>query len=261
MDMELAGKRVMITGASGGIGQQMVKSFVAEQAEVVAHYFRNSESAGRLKTDLGVEIAQADLSKSDDVAAMFAKLASRPIDCLVANAGIWPHEDRTLDEIEFSRWENTMAANLTATFLSVQHFLKNVRRHQLSAPSIVMVASTAGHFGEAGHGDYAAAKAAIAGGLLPSLKNEIVRVARFGRANCISPGWTMTPMAEKFADDQTAMARARQTIALRKFGTPLDMANAAVFLCSPRAGHISGQVLSVHGGMEGRVLFEPQDTQ
>ena len=262
--MQLRGKRVLITGASGGIGREMVRAFVEEGAEVVAHCNRNRSGLEQLATELGsasIEIAQADLADETQVRQMFAGICGeRPLECVVANAGKWPAEDQSVDRLELARWQSTMAANLTATFLTMKYFVGNVRQHQLETPAAVMIASTAGQFGEAGHSDYAAAKAAIAHGLLPSLKNELVRISPAGRVNVVSPGWTMTPMAEKFANDESAMQRAKQTIALRKFGTPRDMADAALFLCSPRSSHICGHVLGVDGGMEGRVLFAPQET-
>ena len=125
-----------------------------------------------------------------------------------------------------------------------------------------MIGSTAGHFGEAGHADYAASKSGLMHGLLASLKNEIPRIARLGRINAVCPGWTLTPMAEKFSANSESMVRALQTIPLRKFAKPEDVASAIVFLSSNKlAGHISGQTLFVSGGMEGRVLYRPDEIE
>ena len=120
--------------------------------------------------------------------------------------------------------------------------------------SLVMVSSTAGIFGEAGHSDYAAAKAAISGGLLLSLKNEITEVAPSARVNAVAPGWTVTPMTEGRLDPDD-VARVTATMALKKVGRSEDIAAAVLFLASDlAAGHITGQVLTVAGGMEGRLL-------
>jgi 3-oxoacyl-[acyl-carrier protein] reductase len=118
----------------------------------------------------------------------------------------------------------------------------------------VLVGSTAGIFGEAGDAEYAAAKSAINDGLAKTLKNEIVRIAPQGRVNVVAPGWTVTPLVAPSLD-QEAVERATRTYALRKVATPEDVARAIVWISSPAAGHTSGEVLAVAGGMEGRVLW------
>jgi 3-oxoacyl-[acyl-carrier protein] reductase len=120
--------------------------------------------------------------------------------------------------------------------------------------SLVLVGSTAGRFGEAGHADYAAAKSAIQVGLLLSLKNEIVRVALNGRVNAVAPGWTYSPMTSGVLD-QDVVDRVTRTMALRKVATADDIARAVVVLASDElSGHITGEVVTVAGGMEGRTI-------
>ena len=148
-----------------------------------------------------------------------------------------------------------MAANLDTVFLSCRSFLRHVATTE--SGNIVIVGSTAGLFGEAGHADYAAAKSALTGGLLLSLKNEIVRVAPTGRVNAVCPGWTRTDMTRAALDDPTLEPRITRTMALRRLGDASDVANAIVTLASDRLSrHITGQVITVAGGMEGRVLHE-----
>jgi 3-oxoacyl-[acyl-carrier protein] reductase len=109
-------------------------------------------------------------------------------------------------------------------------------------------------FGEAGHADYAAAKSAILGGLLLSLKNEIVRIAPLGRVNAVAPGWTESPMTRGLVDAER-VASVSRTMALRKVGQPQDVARQVVVLASDRlSGHVTGQVVVVAGGMEGRTI-------
>jgi 3-oxoacyl-[acyl-carrier protein] reductase len=122
--------------------------------------------------------------------------------------------------------------------------------------SLVLVGSTAGVFGEAGHADYAPAKSAILGGLLLSLKNEIVRIAPRGRVNAVAPGWTESPMTRGLVDPDRVSAVSR-TMALRKVAQPDDVAAQVVVLASDvLSGHVSGQVVVVAGGMEGRVVHD-----
>jgi 3-oxoacyl-[acyl-carrier protein] reductase len=120
--------------------------------------------------------------------------------------------------------------------------------------SLVLVGSTAGRFGEAGHADYAAAKSAIQVGLLLSLKNEIVRVALNGRVNAVAPGWTYSPMTSGVLD-QDVVDQVTRTMALRKVATADDIARAVVVLATDElSGHITGEVVTVAGGMEGRTI-------
>src|SRR5207302_9451044 len=122
--------------------------------------------------------------------------------------------------------------------------------------ALVLVGSTAGIFGEAGHADYAAAKSAILGGLLLSLKNEAVRRNPRTRVNAVAPGWTVSPMTAVFLDDARTAAITK-TMALRKVASADDVAAQIVALASPVvSGHVTGQVVTVAGGMEGRVLHE-----
>jgi 3-oxoacyl-[acyl-carrier protein] reductase len=174
------------------------------------------------------------------------------LDACVANAGVWPAEDVAVADLPLARWRATLDANLTATFLTARAYLRHVRA--AGAGSLVLVASTAGQFGEAGHADYAAAKAAIAHGLALSLKNEVVRDAPGARVNVVAPGWTLTPMAEGSLSSE-ALARITATMALTKVASAEDVARAIVVLSSPvAAGHLTGQVVTVAGGMEGRLL-------
>jgi 3-oxoacyl-[acyl-carrier protein] reductase len=169
-----------------------------------------------------------------------------------AVAGRWPHADEPVWALSLERWEDTLRANLTVTFLTARGFLREVERN--GHGSLVMVGSTAGRFGEAGHADYAAAKAALQGGLLLSLKNEIVRIAPRGRVNAVAPGWTYSPMTRGELDERLVQ-RISRTMALRKVATAHDIARAVVVLASDElSGHVTGELVTVAGGMEGRTL-------
>ena len=259
MDAKLSNRVVLVTGATGGIGGDVVRSFAAEGARVVAHFNESADKARALAHEVGALCTPfgADLTLEADVERLFAEIEAGlgPVEILVANAGRWPPEDTPLQAMTLKQWESTIAVNLTSVFLCTREFFRGVAKHRLADPAAVLIGSTAGVFGEAGHADYAAAKAGVAYGLARSLKNEICRIAPRGRVNVVCPGWTMTPRARRF-EDPGKVRRVLQTVPLRKIARPHDVARAVVYLASSHlSGHVSGQVLTVSGGMEGRVLY------
>jgi 3-oxoacyl-[acyl-carrier protein] reductase len=264
MNSGLSGRTVLVTGASGGIGPAIVRAFAAEGARIAAHYRNGAAAAQTLARENANCVAlQADLCVETDVDRMFrdAEAPLGPVSILIANAGYWPPETTPIKELTLQRWRSTLDDNLTSTFLSARAFLRGVERHRIDDPAIIMLGSTAGTFGEAGHADYAAAKAALSHGFLQSLKNEIARIAPHGRANLVAPGWTLTPLKEAtvFANP-SGVKRTLQTVPLRKLARPDDVAAACVFLASSKlAGHVTGATITVSGGMEGRVLYSPEE--
>ena len=257
MDLGLQGAGVLVTGGSGGIGAATARAFAAEGARVAVHFHSNRAAAEALAAELGGVALGADLRDEAQADALVpaAREALGRLDACVANAGVWPSEDVPVADLSLERWRATLDANLTATFLTARAYARHVREARDGA--LVLVASTAGGFGEAGHADYAAAKAAIAQGLALSLKNELVRDAPRARVNVVSPGWTVSPMTAADLDQET-VDRVTATMALRKVADADDIARAIVVLASPTAsGHVTGQVLTVAGGMEGRLLHDP----
>jgi len=269
MNAELAGKVVVVTGASGGIGSAIATKFAAEGAKLILHCHRNHDKAKKLQSELRpVEsiVLRADLTKEAAVKKLFARGVKHfgRVDTLVANAGSWETRDVPLHEMSLSQWQQTFDSVLTSTFLTTREFLRIVAKQKRG--NAVLIASTAAVFGEAGHADYAAAKSAMAYGLTCSLKNELSRLAPHtrdycgGRINCVCPGWTVVPRnAAKLADAKT-IRKVTATMALPQIARPDDIANAVVFLSSDAlARHITGQTLVIAGGMEGRLLWQPQE--
>ena len=257
METGLAGKGVVVTGASGGIGAACARAFAAEGARVVVHYHRGQERAEAMASELGgAPVLGADLTREAEADRFFeeARTALGSVDVCAAVAGAWPSEDIPVWRLPLERWEDTLRLNLTATFLTARAFLREVERN--GHGSLVLVGSTAGLFGEAGHADYAAAKSAVLHGLLLSLKNEIVRIAPRARVNAVAPGWTESPMTRGHVDPEKVRSISR-TMALRKVAQPEDIARQVVVLASDElSGHVTGQVVTVAGGMEGRVVHD-----
>ncbi len=256
MDTGLAGTVALVTGASRGIGAAAARIFAAEGARVVVHYRSGRAEAEALAAELPDAVALgADVTREDEVDALFAAALERygRIDSCVANAGVWIERPAPVAEMTLEQFRRTLDVDLVGVFLTCRAFLRVVGRQ--GSGSLVLVGSTAGLVGEEGHADYAAAKAAVTGGLLLSLKNEIVRVAPTGRVNAVAPGWTATEMAADALAEPGALERATRTMALRKVATPEDVAAQIVLLASDRvSGHVTGQVVTVAGGMEGRLL-------
>jgi 3-oxoacyl-[acyl-carrier protein] reductase len=266
MNTELTGKVILLTGASGGIGSAIARRFADEGARLVLHYRSGKDRAEVLRRELSSVEAlpvRADLTKESDVRRLFNAALKKfgRVDTLIGNAGSWETRDVPLQEMSLTQWRGTMDAVLTSTFLCAREFFRLVAKQKCG--NAVLIASTAAVFGEAGHADYASAKAAMAYGLTRTLKNEISRLAPHtkdycgGRVNCICPGWTVVPRNAGKLTDARVVSKVTATMALPKIARPDDMANAAVFLSSDKlSGHITGQTLVIAGGMEGRLLWQ-----
>lgn len=265
MDSGLAGKVVWITGAAGGIGRELCRAFAAEGALLALSAFRSHEElVARVAAEPWRERAlclRADVSSGAELerAAESARAHFGRIDVAIANAGAWPSESVPLARMDEARLRRTLEVNLLGTALTARAFLAALERSGPRADgqgaSLLCIGSTAGRFGERDHADYAMAKSGLVG-LVHSLKNEIARIDHYGRVNLLEPGWTATEMARPALEDPRVLERVAATMALRQLGRAQDVARAALFLSSPLlARHISGQTLSVSGGMEGRLLW------
>jgi 3-oxoacyl-[acyl-carrier protein] reductase len=260
MDLQLADNVVLVTGASGGIGEgcrivlagnsgfDKMSSWLAEQP------FQDRS--------LAVQADIRDPAAVDHLAAAAAARFGR-LDVCVANAGIWPREDVPFHAMDPDRIRNTLDVNLLGSAWTARAFLAQLARtgprKDGHGASLVFIGSTAGRFGERDHTDYSLAKAGLVG-LTQSLKNEIVRLDPFGRVNLVEPGWTVTHMVRPSLDDPNVVKGVLATMALRQLGRAKDIARAVVGLSSPaQSRHITGQTLTVAGGMEGRRLWQSDE--
>ncbi|EJD05226.1 NAD-binding protein [Fomitiporia mediterranea MF3/22] len=265
MDLGLKDTRVLLTGANGGIGFVTVKLFLDQDADVVAHYNTSNSSLKELGGVPNFSTVQADLTQESDVLKLFDTIGDKSIQVLVVNHAIWPKQDAPIAQMSLEQWNKTVSTNLTGSFLVIREFLRRLDKPEVSAATrdkaaIVIIGSTAGKVGEAGHGDYSATKSALMYGFLLTLKNEIVKIAPKGRVNCVAPGWVSTPMVQQTIANPAVVYQALATTPMKKIATPSDVAHQIVVLASPIvSGHVTGQIIMVEGGMEGRLLNKPED--
>ncbi|KAH2332469.1 hypothetical protein KXW28_001887 [Aspergillus fumigatus] len=262
---------VFITGAAGGIGQRAVQEFLDQGCKVTAYDLRPFEVSDTIGESYArLNIQRGDISDEESIRSGIALAVKRfgPINILIANAGITDEShDYPIWELPLETWEKTYSVNVRGTFLTIKHFLRAARTAQqamgreLENLAIVVTGSETGVFGQEGHAEYASGKAGLQYGLVKSVKNEIVRLNSRARINAVAPGWVDTPMIEGRLDDPKELwAEAQATVCLKKIAKPEDVARTMAFLASHRAaGHITGQCLSVDGGMEGRLLWKESD--
>jgi len=208
----------------------------------------------------------ADLTKEAQVTKLLARVTNQfgRVDTLVANAGSWEARDVPLHQMPLRQWRTTLDGVLTSTFLCLRGFFQLVAKQKRG--NAVLIGSTAAVFGEAGHADYAAAKSAMAFGLTRSLKNELSRLAPHtrdycgGRINCVCPGWTVVARNAAKLTNAKTVRKVTATMALPQIARPDDIANAVLFLSSDTlARHVTGQTMVIAGGMEGRLLWQPDE--
>lgn len=255
MNSDLEGKIVLVTGGAGGIGSVISKSFAEQGAKVIVHYNDSKEKAEKISKEINGFAINADLTDSKQTKELFNKIIRKEgkIDICIANAGKYPKDYAPLWEIESERWENTISTNLSLTYNTSRYFLKHAA--ETKKGSLVLIGSTAGLYGEAGHADYAAAKGAITSGLLRTMKNDAAQIGDGVRVNAIAPGWTVSQKKIDEGLDQTRVNRITSTMSLKKLAKPEDVANSAIMLASDSlSGHITGQVIEIAGGMEGRQI-------
>jgi 3-oxoacyl-[acyl-carrier protein] reductase len=258
VSLVLDGKTALITGGSRGIGAETVRLFVQAGARVAFNYSRARGRALALQSECGgpdrcLAIEQ-ELSSPVHGRALVEKTAAAlgRLDILVANHGVWEAEDVPIARMTEDQWRRTLAVNLDSVFGLVQAAAAQMSAAR-SAPldeggargCIVLISSTAGQRGEAFHADYAAAKGALIS-LTKSLSSELAPQGI--RVNCVAPGWVATDMSAATLALPDAKAKIMAAIPLGRAATPREIAGPVLFLCTPLAGFISGEVFNVNGG-------------
>ena len=255
VSLSLAGKVALVTGGSRGIGAATVRLFRKAGATVGFSYRAAVEQAKALEEACGGAavcraIAQELQTPADGAALVEATVAAfGRLDCLIVNHGIWPAHDAPIGSMTDAQWHGTIGVNLDSVFglvrAGVAQMQRQGRMEGEARGHVVLVSSTAAQRGEAFHTDYAASKGALVSmtkGLSTELAGEGILV------NCVAPGWVRTEMSEGTLRDPEASKKIRGTIPLGRVGSTDEIAGPILFLCTPWAGFVSGEIFNVNGG-------------
>ena len=239
----LKGKNIIVTGASGGIGNSIIKKLYQNEANILASGTR-LEKLDELKNKFeNIKILKFDISQSnkiDEFVENATKELDGNLDCIVNNAGVT--QDNLAIRMSLEEWQKVININLTSTFLISKSAIKKMLKNK--SGKIVNITSVVGHTGNLGQANYTATKA----GIIAMSKNMAIEYAKKNiNINCISPGFIKTAMTDKL-DDKFREAIISK-IPSGRLGNPNDIANAVVFLCSNQSDYINGETLHVNGGM------------
>jgi len=235
--IDLAGKRALVTGGGRGIGRATAVLLARAGARVAVGYrTRRPAPDPKIAAWIAADLGDAAAARGA-VAEALAALGGAGLDILVVSHGVWPAVDVPLGQLTDTQWEAIRRANLD----SVVYVCRAAIPHLAPGATIVLVSSTAGQRGEAFHADYAATKGAV----ISLTKSLAVELAPAITVNCVAPGWVDTEMSEATLKAKPVIL---QTIPLGRAASAEDIAGPILFLCSPLARHITGEVLNVNGG-------------
>ena len=235
-------KKILITGATGGIGKALVKKFVSLEGNVLATGTK-TEKLNALKEEFpNINILKFDISDHSKIEEFIENTSSQltGLDVLVNNAGI--NMDNLSLRMKDEEWKKVIDVNLGATFFLCKYAIKKMLKNKYGR--IVNITSIVGHTGNLGQANYAASKAAIIG-MSKSLAIEYAK--KNITINCVSPGFIQSNMTDKIVESIKAVLTSR--IPMSKLGTGEDVSNTVAFLSSDAASYITGQTLHVNGGM------------
>tara|TARA_Y100000591_G_scaffold266755_1_gene240629 strand:+ start:201 stop:938 length:738 start_codon:yes stop_codon:yes gene_type:complete len=241
--IDLKGKNIIVTGASGGIGNSIISKLNNSGANILASGTKK-EKLNDLKNNFkNIKTIPFDISKSEKIEEFIenaTKELGGSVDCLVNNAGIT--QDNLAIRMSLEEWQNVININLTSTFLMSKFIIKKMLKNKYG--KIVNITSVVGHTGNLGQANYTASKA----GIIAMSKSLAIEYAKKNiNVNCISPGFIKTAMTDKL-DDKFKEAIISK-IPSARLGEPDDIANAVLFLCSNHSNYINGETLHVNGGM------------
>ena len=240
---EVAKKNIIVTGASGGIGNSIVEKLSKNGANILATGTKK-EKLDELKSKFkNLKVLKFDISQSDKIEE-FIEIATNELggnlDCIVNNAGIT--QDNLAIRMNFEEWKKVIDINLSSTFLLSKYSIKKMLKNKKG--KIINITSVVGHTGNLGQANYTAAKA----GIIAMSKTLAIEYARKNiNINCISPGFIKTAMTDKIDTKFKEMIISK--IPSGRLGEPEDVANAVLFLASDLSNYINGETLHVNGGM------------
>ena len=239
----LKGKNIIVTGASGGIGNSVIKKLYQNGANILASGTK-TEKLDELKDKYkNIRTLKFDISQLDKI-ELFVENAIKELggnlDCIVNNAGV-THDNLAI-RMSLEEWQKVININLTSTFLMCKSAIKKMLKNK--SGKLVNITSVVGHTGNLGQANYTASKA----GIIAMSKSLAIEYAKKNiNINCISPGFIKTAMTDKL-DDKYKNAIISK-IPSARLGDPDDIANAVLFLCSNQSDYINGETLHVNGGM------------
>ena len=239
----LKNKNIIITGASGGIGNSIVEKLHDNGANIVATGTRQEKLEELKKKFDNIKIFKFDISQHEKIEEFISNATDElggSLDCIINNAGIT--KDNLAIRMSLEEWTKVLDVNLTSTFLMCKYAIKKMLKNK--SGKIINITSVVGHTGNFGQVNYAASKA----GIVAMSKSLAIEYAKKNiNVNCISPGFISTAMTNQIDEKHKEAIMAK--IASNRLGKPEDIANAVTFLSSDQADYINGETLHVNGGM------------